>query len=81
MATAKSDDLGMNALGSFVIGGVCAVVVFGMCAGLALSMGGTAWVDPGGLICLFIAGGGLGLIVRVIYNKGKRSGRSGGPPA
>jgi len=69
----------MNALVSFILGGVCAVVLFGLCAGLAVSMGGTAWVDVGGFLCLFIAGGGMGLIVRLIYKKGQRSGQSGRP--
>jgi hypothetical protein len=35
-------------------------------------LGGSAHIDLGGAIMLFVIGGVIGLIVLAIYNKGKR---------
>lgn len=61
---------------AFVKGGFGCLVVFAIFAGIALLLGGTAHIDIGGAILLFIIGGLIGLLILWIYNKGRRD-RSG----
>jgi hypothetical protein len=40
---------------------------------LAVLIGGSATIDLGGAIMLFVIGGVIGLVVLTIYNKGHRN--------
>ena len=61
---------------AFAKGGCGCLVAFAVLAGIALLLGGSAHIDIGGAVLLFVMGGLLGLLVLWIYNKGKRD-RSG----
>ena len=61
---------------AFAKGGCGCLVAFAVFAGIALLLGGSAHIDIGGAVLLFVMGGLLGLLVLWIYNKGKRD-RSG----
>lgn len=63
----------VNAFGK---GGCGCLVAFALFAGFSLLLGGTAFIDIGGAILLFVIGGLLGLLVLWIYNRGKRSNAS-----
>lgn len=65
-----------SAIGAFVVGGNWAFGIFAAFAIVAHVFGGEAHADLGGLVCLFIFGGLIGLTVRVIYNKGRRDAAS-----
>ena len=65
---------------AFVKGGVGCLAVFIVLAAVALFAGGTAHIDLGGGICLFVGGGLLGLLVLWIYNKGRKAGPPPGGP-
>jgi hypothetical protein len=54
---------GLGCLGAFLVVGL-GVVLFG----------GSMHIDLGGAVCLFVCGGGIGLLVLWIYNRGKRAG-------
>lgn len=59
---------------AFVKGGFGCIVLFFAIALLFLLFGGSAHVDVGGLILLFIIGGCMGLLYLFVYNKGKIQG-------
>jgi hypothetical protein len=58
---------------AFAKGGFGCLIAFGVLAVIALAIGGTAYIDPGGAVILFLIGGVIGLVVLAIYNKGKRN--------
>lgn len=60
---------------AFLKGGVGCFIVFAVLALLALMLGGSVHIDLGGIVLLFVIGGVIGLIVLVIYNKGKKDAR------
>lgn len=60
-----------NAGRAFSKGGIGCLVVFFVLALLAVAFGGTANLDIGGVVILFLVGGVIGLIVNWIYQKGK----------
>ena len=39
---------------------------------IAVAFGGTAHLDLGGVVILFVIGGLIGLVVNAIYKKGKK---------
>jgi len=59
---------------AFFKGGCGCLLAFVAFAVLALLFGGNAHADLGGIIVLFLIGGGLGLFVRWIYKKGFNAG-------
>jgi len=63
---------------SFVKGGVGCLVAFLAMALLALVLGGSAHLDVGGVILLFVIGGLIGLVVNWIYQKGRRDAEGNG---
>ena len=63
--------MGDNA-SAFGKGGCGCLIVFAVLAFLAVLCGGTAHIDLGGAIALFVIGGIIGLIINMIYNKGRR---------
>ena len=65
---------------AFLKGGCGCLLAFAAVGAVALLLGGGVRADPGGLICLFVGGGLLGLGALAIYNRGRRDG-GGGPPA
>lgn len=62
---------------AFTKGGCGCLVAFAVLALLAVMIGGTAHIDVGGAILLFVIGGVIGLIVLAIYNKGRRDADDG----
>ena len=60
---------------AFLKGGLGCLIVFAALAVVGLAVGGSVHIDIGGVILLFVIGGVIGLIVVVIYNKGKRDAR------
>lgn len=67
---------GGTVLQAFAAGGCGCLLAFAGCAGLAVAVGGRAWIDPGGACCLFVVGGLVGLAIRAVYRWGWRAGRS-----
>ena len=61
---------------AFVKGGLGCFAVFIVLALLALLFGGSAHLDAGGVVILFVIGGVIGLIVNWIYQKGRRDSES-----
>ncbi len=57
---------------AFAKGGCGCLIAFAVAALIAVVLGGTAHIDAGGAILLFVIGGVLGLIILSIYNKGRR---------
>ena len=57
---------------SFVKGGAGCLLAFAVLALLAVLLGGSAHIDIGGAVFLFVIGGALGLIVFAIYSRGRR---------
>jgi hypothetical protein len=57
---------------SFVKGGIGCLLLFAVFALLSLVFGGSVHADIGGILMLFVIGGVLGLIVRAIYNRGRK---------
>jgi hypothetical protein len=57
---------------AFVKGGCGCLVVFVVLAFIAVLLGGHAHANVGGLIFLFIIGGGIGLIIFAVYKKGRK---------
>ncbi|QEG34425.1 hypothetical protein [Bythopirellula goksoeyrii] len=62
---------------AFTKGGCGCLLAFAGFAVIALLLGGSAHIDIGGAILLFLIGGLLGLLILWIYNKGKND--RGGP--
>ncbi len=60
---------------AFLMGGCGCLVAFLVLAVAAVAAGGRARIDPGGAVCLFVVGGLIGLVVVMIYNKGRRDAR------
>ncbi len=56
---------------SFVKGGCGCLIAFALLGAMAALLGGSARIDLGGALCLFVFGGLLGLVVLLIYNQGK----------
>jgi hypothetical protein len=59
---------------AFVKGGVGCLPLFVALALVALIFGGEAHADIGGIVVLFLIGGGVGLVDLYIYNRGRRDG-------
>jgi hypothetical protein len=57
---------------AFLKGGAGCLIAFAVIALLAVLFGGTAHIDVGGAILLFVIGGLIGIVVLAIYNKGRR---------
>ena len=57
---------------AFAKGGCGCLVIFAILVFIAVSLGGHAHANVGGLILLFIIGGVIGLIIYSIYNKGRK---------
>lgn len=57
---------------AFGKGGCGCLVAFLAIGLLVVLFGGNMHIDIGGAVFLFVIGGGIGLIVLAIYNKGKR---------
>lgn len=65
---------------AFAKGGCGCLIAFAVLALLAVLVGGHAHINLGGAICLFVAGGIIGLVVLAIYNKGRHDvGQPPGP--
>jgi hypothetical protein len=64
--------------GAFVKGGCGCLLAFVALAAISVIAGGSAHIDLGGAVCLFVGGGLVGLLVLAIYNKGKQDADS--PP-
>lgn len=62
--------------GAFVKGGCGCLIAFFVLGFLASAMGGHISIDAFGLVCLFVIGGILGLIVLMVFNKGKAAGQA-----
>jgi hypothetical protein len=61
-----------SAAGAFLRGGLWGLAVFGVLAVISVLAGGQTHADLGGLVLLFAIGGIIGIVVRAIYNKGRR---------
>jgi hypothetical protein len=57
---------------AFAKGGCGCLMAFVAFALIAVLCGGSAHIDVGGAILLFVIGGVIGLIALAFYNKGKR---------
>jgi hypothetical protein len=57
---------------AFAKGGCGCLLAFAALALIAVVLGGSAHIDIGGAILLFVIGGVIGLVVLAIYNKGRR---------
>ena len=57
---------------AFLKGGAGCFAIFIALALLALLFGGSAHLDIGGVVMLFVIGGVIGLAVNAIYQKGRR---------
>lgn len=64
--------------GAFAKGGCGCLIAFAVIALFFVLIGGSAHIDVGGAICLFVGGGLIGLLVLWVYNKGKQD--AGNPP-
>ena len=62
----------LSAAGAFLRGGLWALAIFGVLAAISLVAGGQAYADIGGILLLFGIGGIIGIVLRAIYNKGRR---------
>jgi hypothetical protein len=60
---------------AFIKGGCGCLLLFLVVAFLTVIAGGHARADLGGLLCLFVIGGVVGLVVLAIYNRGRRDGK------
>ncbi len=60
---------------AFFKGGCGCIIGFVVIGLFCVLIGGSMHIDIGGVICLFVLGGIIGLIVLTIYNKGVRQGR------
>ena len=58
---------------AFVKGGCGCLIAFFVIGLFMVLIGGHMRIDIGGAILLFVIGGGLGLIYRSVYNKGRNS--------
>jgi hypothetical protein len=63
---------------AFVKGGCGCLALFVLLALLAVLAGGHAHANLGGLLVLFLIGGGIGLVVLAIYDKGGRDATASG---
>lgn len=63
---------------AFGKGGLGCLLVFAVFALLMVLIGGSAHIDLGGVVMLFVIGGVIGLIVNWVYQRGRRDG--GGTP-
>lgn len=59
-------------------GGTGCLLGFVVLALISLLLGGTAHIDIGGAVLLFVIGGVIGLLVNWIYQKGKHDGNEDG---
>lgn len=57
---------------AFAKGGCGCLVAFAVFALIAVVIGGSAHIDLGGAVLLFVIGGVIGLVVLAVYNKGRR---------
>ncbi|MEO5916967.1 MAG: hypothetical protein ABIS50_22250 [Luteolibacter sp.] len=62
---------------AFVKGGVGCFVVFVVAAVLVLICGGSAHLDLGGVVILFVIGGVIGMVANWIYQKGRKDAGEG----
>jgi hypothetical protein len=60
-------------LEAFGKGGCGCLAAFAVIALLAVLIGGSATINLGGAVILFVIGGVIGLVVLVIYNRGHRN--------
>ena len=60
---------------AFMKGGCGCIVLFLVLATFTVIVGGSAHLDLGGVILLFVVGGVAGLIFRAIYVKGRKDER------
>ena len=66
-----------NKVSSFVKGGLASFALFAVVAIVAIMVGGSARLDVGGALFLFVVGGVVGLIFNWVYQKGKQDGENG----
>ena len=59
---------------AFAKGGFGCLLLFAALALLAVITGGEAHIDAGGFVMLFVVGGIIGIVVLIIYNRGRRDG-------
>jgi hypothetical protein len=64
---------------AFAKGGLGCLAAFAVVAVLFIMLGGSAHIDLGGAVLLFVIGGLIGLVVLAVYNKGRRDAGGGGP--
>jgi hypothetical protein len=57
---------------AFLKGGCGCLLLFAALGFIAVLLGGSVHADIGGLICLFVTGGIIGLVILAIYNRGRR---------
>lgn len=57
---------------AFAKGGCGCLLAFAVVAFVTVILGGSAHIDIGGAVMLFVVGGVIGLVVLAIYNKGRR---------
>ena len=61
---------------AFIKGGCGCLAAFVVLGVIALVLGGHVHADLGGLVCLFVIGGLVGLVILAIYNRGRRDAGS-----
>lgn len=60
---------------AFGKGGCGCLIAFFVIGLFFVAIGGSMHIDIGGAIMLFVIGGGIGLAVLTVYNKGRDSNR------
>ena len=58
---------------AFAKGGCGCLLAFALLALIAIVLGGRVRIDLGGAVLLFVIGGIIGLVVLMIYNKGRNA--------
>jgi hypothetical protein len=66
--------------GAFLKGGGGCLAAFFAIGFLCVLLGGTMHIDLGGLLCLFVFGGIIGLVVFGIYRRGFQAGEQESRP-